>query len=206
MRKISEILHDTRIERGLRLEDVERAIKIRKAFLIEIEKGEYQKLPSESYALGFVKNYASFLGINKEKAAALFRREFEGQHKMPTFKSQDKRLRKKILLTPQVAFAFLIVVVIIGYIVFQYSSFLFGPELVVESPKEGLRVEENIVDVSGTTDPYASVLVNNEDVYVKLDGTFKKTLYLFEGNKQITVIAKNRNGKETKKVINVTVE
>lgn len=206
MRKISEILHDTRIEKGLRLDDVERAIKIRKAFLIEIEKGDYQKLPSESYALGFIKNYASFLGINKEKAAALFRREFEGQHKMPTFKSQDKRLRKKIFFTPQVALGALIVVVIIGYIIFQYSSFLFGPQLSIISPAEGLRVEENIVDVSGTTDPYASVLVNNEDVYVKLDGTFKKTLYLFKGNRQITVVAKNRNGKESRKIINVVVE
>lgn len=207
MRKISEMLQDARIEKNLTLTDVVRAIKIKKDFLMAIEDGRYHDLPSESYALGFVKNYASYVGIDKTKAAALFRREFEGQQAklLPTFKSQDKKITKKILLSPR---NFLIlggVLLIVLYIFYQYSSFLFGPELEVTKPTAGQVVSDNIVEVEGKTDPYASVIVNDDEVYVKLDGTFKKTLYLFEGSRDISVIAKSRNGKETKKVVTVSV-
>lgn len=127
MRTISEMLQDTRIEKGLTLESIVKATKIKKAYLIAIEHGRYNDLPSESYALGFVKNYASFLGIDKNKAAAMFRREFEGiQGNLPTFKSQDKRFSKKYFLTPRNFLFVAIVLVVLGYIAFQYSSYFFG--------------------------------------------------------------------------------
>lgn len=207
MRTISELLQDTRIEKGLTLDQVVKSTKIKRAYLIAIEDGRYNDLPSESYALGFVKNYASFLGIEKNKAAALFRREFEGiQGNLPTFKSQDKKFVKKYFLTPRNFLFLTIIVVVIGYISFQYSSYFFGPRLEISAPVENANVENRIVEVNGTTDPYATVLINGEETYVQLDGTFRKTLYLFEGKKQITIISKNRNGKETKEVINVNVK
>lgn len=207
MKKISEILQDERIEKGYSLETVVKSIKIKKQFLIAIEGGDYFALPSESYALGFIKNYAQFLGVDPNKAAALFRREYDGvQGKMlPTFKSRDKSVRRIVLITPRNIVITLVIMVIFGYIGFQYSSFLLGPRLEVLSPKERLVVTNNIVEVTGKTDPYATVLINNEESYVSLDGTFKKTLYLFEGKRQITIDSRNRNGKNTRKLVNVTV-
>ncbi len=207
MRKISEILQDARIEKSYSLEAVVRATKIRKQYLVAIEDGRYFDLPSESYAMGFIKNYATFVGVDKNKAAALFRREYEGvQGKvLPTFKSKDKAIRRIEFFTPRNSVIGFVILIILGYIGFQYSSYFFGPRLEVVSPKDGMVVRNNIVEVSGKTDPYASVLINNEESYVQLDGTFKKTLYLFEGTRQITVDSKNRNGKNTIKVINVAV-
>lgn len=207
MRKISEILQDARIEKGYSLDAVVKATKIRKQHLISIEDGRYLDLPSESYALGFIKNYASFVGVDKNKAAALFRREYEGvQGKMlPTFKSKDKTIRRINVFTLRNAIIGFVVLIILGYIGFQYSSYFFGPRLEVDSPRENTVIRNNIVEVSGRTDPYATVLINNEESYVQLDGTFKKTLYLFKGNRQIIVDAKNRNGKNTRKIVNVTV-
>lgn len=207
MRKISEMLQDARIEKNLTIADVVKAIRIKKDFLIAIEDGRYYDLPSESYALGFVKNYASFVGIDKTKASALFRREYEVQNAklLPTFKSRDKKITKKLIFSPRSVLVLIGVVLIVGYIFYQYSSFLFGPKLEVIQPKENQTITENIVEVEGTTDPYASVSVNDDEVYVKLDGTFKKTLYLFEGKRQIVITAKSRNGKETKKIVNVSV-
>lgn len=201
------MLQDARIEKGLSITDVVKSIKIKKDFLMAIEDGRYHDLPSESYALGFVKNYASFVGIEKNKAAALFRREYEGQQAklIPTFKSQDRKLTRKLFLSPRNYLILIGVVLIIGYILYQYSSFFFGPRLDVEKPTPGFVVKDNIVEVEGKTDPYATVLVNDDEVYVKLDGSFTKTLYLFEGNQQISITAKNRNGKETKKTVNVVV-
>jgi cytoskeletal protein RodZ len=207
MRKISEILQDKRIENGYSLDNVVKAIKIKKQFIIAIEDGRYFDLPSESYALGFIKNYATYVGIDKNKAAALFRREYEGgQGKiLPTFKSKDKSIKKIVIFTPRNFMIALVIFVVFGYIAFQYSSYFLGPKLEVVEPKDQMIVKNNIVEVSGKTDPYATVLINNEESYVQLDGTFKKTLYLFEGNREITIDSKNRNGKNTRKVIKVVV-
>ncbi len=207
MRKISEILQDKRIENGYSLDNVVKATKIKKQFIIAIEDGRYFDLPSESYALGFIKNYASYLGIDKNKAAALFRREYEGgQGKiLPTFKSKDKSIKKIVIFTPRNFMIALVIFVVFGYIAFQYSSYFLGPKLEVTEPKDQMIVKNNIVEVSGKTDPYATVLINNEESYVQLDGTFKKTLYLFEGNREITIDSKNRNGKNTRKIIKVVV-
>lgn len=207
MRKISEILQDARIEKGLTFEQVVKATKIRKEFLIAIEEGRYFDLPSESYALGFIKNYAQFVGYDKNKAAALFRREYEGvQAKvLPTFKSRDNKLIKRKIYSPRNFIIAAVVFVILGYIAFQYSSFFLGPKLEVDAPKENTIVKNNIIEVNGKTDPYATVLINNEEAYVQLDGTFKKTLYLFEGDRLIIVTSQNRNGKNTKKIIHVKV-
>lgn len=207
MRKISEILQDARIEKGYSIDYIVKATKIRKHHILAIEDGRYLDLPSESYALGFIKNYAQYLGVDKNKAAALFRREYEGvQGKMlPTFKSKDKTIRRIEVFTPRNAIIAFVVFIILGYIGFQYSSYFLGPRLEVISPKDNTVVRNNIVEVSGKTDPYASVLINNEESYVQLDGTFKKTLYLFAGERHITVDSKNRNGKNTRKVIRVLV-
>lgn len=207
MRKISEILQDARIEKGYSLENVVKATKIKKQFLIAIEEGRYSELPSESYALGFIKNYAQYVGVDKNKAAALFRREYEGVQGrvLPTFKSKDNKLIKRKLYTPRNFIIAIVVLVVLGYIAFQYNSFFFGPKLEVNSPKENMVVRNNIVEVTGKTDPYATVLINNEESYVQLDGTFKKTLYLFEGDRIIIVTSQNRNGKNTKKIIHVRV-
>lgn len=207
MRKISEILQDKRIELGYSVDHIVKATKIKKQFIIAIEDGRYFDLPSESYALGFIKNYATYLGIDKNKASALFRREYEGGHGkvLPTFKSQDKSLRRTNFFTPKNFIIGVVIFVIFGYIAFQYSSFFLGPKLIVVAPKNNMLIRNNIVEVSGTTDPYATVLINNEQSYVQLDGSFKKTLYLYAGERQIVIDSKNRNGKNTRKVITVRV-
>ena len=208
MRMISEILSDARLAHGYSLDNVVKATKIRKQFLIAIEDGRYNDLPSESYALGFIKNYAQYLGIDKNTASALFRREYEGinTRMIPTFKSKDKTLRRMVILTPRNFIVGIVIFVILGYIAIQYGSFFLGPRLEVINPTESAVIKNNIVEVSGKTDPYATVLINNEESYVQLDGTFKKTLYLFEGERVILVTSQNRNGKNTKKLIRVKVK
>lgn len=209
MKKISEMLKEKRLEKGLSLDEVERVTKIKKEFLEEIEAGRFHSLPSESYAQGFVRNYAKHLGISLSLALPLFRREFKSKHNfqiIPEFRRSQHKFTKRFFLSAK-TLAVLIIGLIIGiYIFFQYSSFFFPPELVIQGPKNGQIIEGNIVEISGKTDPYAAVTVNNNDVYVSIDGKFKKAEYMFSGDNKITVVAKNRYGKETSKTITVKVK
>jgi len=77
MVRLGQRLFDERRKRGLSLDEVAAATKIRGSFLSAIEKGDYTKLPSPSYAQGFVLNYATYLGFQRKETLALFRREFD---------------------------------------------------------------------------------------------------------------------------------
>jgi len=64
--KIGRILEQKRKERGLSLEEVEQATKIRKRYLDGLEREDYAVLPAGVYAQGFLKTYANFLGLDGE--------------------------------------------------------------------------------------------------------------------------------------------
>lgn len=209
MQNISDILRQEREKKGLSIEDVVSALKIRKNFIVDIENGDYTSLPSESYAMGFVKNYADFLGISEAKAAALFRREYESKYieVIPKFKKTDRLPGSRLMLRSPKSYLIMgVMVVILLYVAYQFSFLFVGPKLFISSPKNGMIISSNIVAVSGKTDPYATVTVNSENVYVDLSGSFKKTLYLYSGNDTVIITAKNRYGKATKKEIQISVK
>jgi transcriptional regulator with XRE-family HTH domain len=65
--KVGRILEKTRKERGLTLEEVEHATKIRKRYIVGLERGDYGVLPDAVYAQGFLKTYANYLGLDGEE-------------------------------------------------------------------------------------------------------------------------------------------
>src|ERR671915_1576121 len=62
--KIGRVLERARKDRGLTLEDAEKATKIRRRYLEGLEKDDYTVLPDAVYARGFLKTYANFLGLD----------------------------------------------------------------------------------------------------------------------------------------------
>src|SRR5215203_564545 len=64
--EIGRLLEHRRKERGLSLEEVEQATKIRKRYLTGLERENYAILPDAVYARGFLKTYANYLGLDGE--------------------------------------------------------------------------------------------------------------------------------------------
>ena len=62
--KIGPVLERARKDKGLSLEEAERATKIRKRYLGGLERDDYTVLPDAVYARGFLKTYANFLGLD----------------------------------------------------------------------------------------------------------------------------------------------
>ncbi len=201
MIRLGQRLYEERIKKGLSLEDVSKATKIRSNFLQAIEKGQYNKLPSTAYAKGFVRNYAEFLELPKKDMLALFRREFneeqifkvlpEGMAKREEFLLKGMRLQQAIILS--IVSIFFIVI----YLFFQYRFAFISPPLEVISPKEGAVFSKQEVLVKGKTDSSATVYINGEGVTVDSKGNFVKTVDVFSGKTTITISATNRFGKET---------
>jgi len=62
--KIGRVLERARKDRGLSLEEAEKATKIRRRYLEGLEQDDYTMLPDAVYARGFLKTYANFLGLD----------------------------------------------------------------------------------------------------------------------------------------------
>lgn len=200
MVRVGQILYEERTKRGITVEEVSKATKIRVSFLLAIEKGEYAKLPSSAYIKGFVKNYIEFLGLPKKELLPLFKREFDDSEFLRVlpigFGEKQEIPLKRLRLTYS---SFLIVcafILLAGYILFQYRYAIINPPLEIISPKNDQVFSETVV-VSGKTDPNAAVFVNDQPVSLDKNGNFTKQLTVFPGKSVITIKAINRLGKST---------
>lgn len=68
-------LRTARLNLGWELSDLARSLRIRQSYLEAIEAGRMADLPGITYALGFVRAYASALGLPGEQVASRFRTE-----------------------------------------------------------------------------------------------------------------------------------
>ena len=65
MDNIGEILKNTRLDKGLSLEQVEEATSIRKIYLAAIETGDYAKIPGDVFTKGIIRTYGNFSEIGR---------------------------------------------------------------------------------------------------------------------------------------------
>jgi Helix-turn-helix domain len=71
---IGATLREARNRRKVELSEVEAAIKIRVRYLQAMENEEWDALPGGAYTRGFIRTYASFLGLDGERLADDYRR------------------------------------------------------------------------------------------------------------------------------------
>jgi cytoskeletal protein RodZ len=75
MGRVGEKLRDSRLSKGLTLEEVAEVTKIRSTYLAAIEAGEYGKLPGEVFLKGFIAQYAQAMDEDPEPYLELYRQE-----------------------------------------------------------------------------------------------------------------------------------
>jgi cytoskeleton protein RodZ len=72
---VSESLRGRRLECGLEVDYVAQILKIRPGVLVAIENGKFDELPGPAYAVGFVRSYATYLGLDAEALVVRFKSE-----------------------------------------------------------------------------------------------------------------------------------
>jgi len=73
MQSIGEKLRLAREHNALTLEQVARETHVAKRFLKALEDEDFSEFPGETYALGFLRNYADYLDLDAEELIALYR-------------------------------------------------------------------------------------------------------------------------------------
>lgn len=197
MKTIGKIIKDSRLTKKYSLAKVEEATKIKRGFIIAIEKEDWSALPEFPVTSGFVKSIASFLGLNPESTVAFLRRDYPPK----TLRINPKPdVSKNFIWGPKLTFITglsLTILVLLGYLVFQYLNFVKAPSLNVFSPKENEEITERKIVVRGKTTSDAIVSVNNQPVIVSDEGDFTTEIEVSEKTQELIFIAKSRAGKET---------
>lgn len=206
---VGEYLQEARTRRKQTLEQVEKATKIRAKFLDALEKNQFEKLPDQTFTKGFIRNYATYLGLPPTSAMAFYRRQVdEGKSRHLPERGLNPLIRR-FSLTPQLftgAVVGIVLILFFGYLIYSYITFAGAPVLDVTSPKNNSVVKREQLVLSGKTDPDGTLNINGQQVTVNKDGTFSVALTVLPGLNTFTFSAKNKYQKETKVVRSVRLE
>ena len=93
---VAEALRRTREEHGQDLGTVAEVLRIRHAYLEAIESGDFDRLPGTTYALGFLRTYAEFLGLDGDEIVERFKRESRGAGDRPDLVFPEPVAAKRI--------------------------------------------------------------------------------------------------------------
>ena len=76
MKTAGELLKEKREILELDLGTIAERTKIKEEYLRFIEESRYSELPSDTFAKGFLRSYATALHLNPETIVAMYRRDF----------------------------------------------------------------------------------------------------------------------------------
>ena len=195
---IAELLKNTRIEKGLSLKYVSDKLNINEKYLEALENGHIDKLPAGIYRKNFLREYASFLGINDKKIIDVFSNE-------ATEKNNDALFSKKVskfhffLNLPRFirGFAIILVVLIcVSYLAYYLRMVTQPPSLIISNPTENFVTDSNFVYIEGITENETELTINGESVLVNKDGYFSKKINLKNGLNGISIIAQKKYSKK----------
>jgi cytoskeletal protein RodZ len=79
MTTIGELLADARRSRKATINDVEKAIKIRAKYIAAMEKNSFKDIGADAYAMGFLRSYSSWLGLDPKPLIKQYREEAHGK-------------------------------------------------------------------------------------------------------------------------------
>ncbi|MCB9978277.1 MAG: helix-turn-helix domain-containing protein [Rhodospirillales bacterium] len=82
---VGEVLRRNRLFYEKSIHDVESVLRIRASYLEALERGEFHRLPGRVYAIGFVRSYAEYLGLDPDAMIRKFKAQAGGHSTKPEY-------------------------------------------------------------------------------------------------------------------------
>ncbi len=184
--RTGEVLAAARTAKGIELVDIAKETRVPLRHLKALEADDHELLPALPYAIGFVKNFAQYVGLDPETIAAQFRAETSKLAHVPSPLSMEpldeRRLPSRSLVMASIA---IIVLVIAGLSAWGAGVFDSAPvvntkEIAVAEPSPPMSANPDVTPDQGiaaaplaasAAAPVAAgivVLTATEDVWVKI--------------------------------------
>ncbi|MBI2633347.1 MAG: helix-turn-helix domain-containing protein [Parcubacteria group bacterium] len=209
MRTVGEILKQERIGKNISLEDISNASGIKQQYLIDLEEGRYEKLPSAVYVQGFIRNYARLLDLDENLLAHQFRREEKARYIGTHHDGQTRAVSRATPRThffdwKKTLFAIAILVVLFYFFIFAQRIF-FISSLDIFFPENEYRTATSSLLMRGATDSYTAITINDKPILSPpdADGFFAETITLHEGVNTLEIKATKKYARPRKVIRNI---
>lgn len=194
---LGERLKKVREEAGLSLDEAEQGTQIRRQYLDALERGTYHALPGPVYIESFLKRYAEFLNVSSEFVLELYHHQDKKVLKR-RYRSAFLTLQHKVpreFITPRVirfVVIGLVVLACLTYVGFEVRKIFTPPQLTVASPADFITVSQASIQVTGQTEPEATLVINGKQIFLDNRGRFSEQVDLNDGLNVISVSASKK--------------
>ncbi len=162
---IGNYLKREREAREISLQEISQKTKISVEFLKAIENNEFDKLPAEVFTIGFIRNYARYLGLNDDEVVNMYK-EFIQEQKLSEVKKIDTTRRKKFPL---------LIIIIIIIIILGFGSILLIKKNTPSAPANNHTKQTAPTPVTYSTSTTYSTTTTNSVQAKKLTITLQGT-------------------------------
>ena len=171
---IGDRLRQARERRGVSIAEASATLKIRAPILEAFEREDHSQLPPRVYALGQLRTYAAYLGLDPATVAAGWQGPPAPEGPAPTSSQRPTStaerlaaLRPGLIRSTRGVLAFgglgLAVLAISGFMVLQLLRFILPPSIAITYPIEAIsNLEPGTLsyEIKGTADARASIVIN----------------------------------------------
>jgi len=171
---IGDRLRQARERRGVSIAEASATLKIRAPILEAFEREDHSQLPPRVYALGQLRTYAAYLGLDPATVAAGWQGPPAPEGPAPTSSQRATStaerlaaLRPGVIRSTRGVLAIgglgLAVLVISGFMVLQLLRFILPPSIAITYPIEAIsNLEPGTLsyEIKGTADARASIVIN----------------------------------------------
>ena len=171
---IGDRLRQARERRGVSIAEASATLKIRTPILEAFEREDHSQLPPRVYALGQLRTYAAYLGLDPATVAAGWQGPPAPEGPAPTSSQRATStaerlaaLRPGVIRSTRGVLAIgglgLAVLVISGFMVLQLLRFILPPSIAITYPIEAIsNLEPGTLsyEIKGTADARASIVIN----------------------------------------------
>lgn len=198
---IAQELLDKRKDLKLDILKISQKLNINVKYLKALENGQLNKLPAGLYGKKILQEYANFLKLDSDFLLELWEIETENKKKniqKNLFSHKVPHLAyfltiPKIIKNLSILLAVLICLTYLGYYI---KNIIEAPTLIITSPADNVKIEENFVNIQGSTEPEANVSINNKEVLIDPQGNFSQKINLSNGLNTISIIAQKKYSKK----------
>lgn len=200
---LGEILLEARKRKSVSIKALSRYLNIKREYLEALETGNFKVLPADIYIRGYLESLASYLELNQENLVELYQQERGIQKQIRISSTNEKKKNykiPKIIITPRtfyIGLVSLIVLLLFFYLWYEFSGLSRPPKINIYEPSYDQTIKDNIITLSGQTDPDALLTINDQLLYIDSFGSFKEKIGLQQGINILKIQATSRLGRKS---------
>ncbi len=193
---LGKLIQEARLKNSYTVEFLASLTKLKPKIIDDLEKEKFSAM-TPLYIRGYLKRIGGVLNLDLPNLFSLYEK-FKIKITPVVTAKPRKPWRKIVVFTPKLLTfnaLFLFFIIISFYLSYQFYQIIAPPGISINSPARDITTQNSSVIFQGHAARTASLIINNQAIFLDQKGNFETSIDLHEGLNVIEVIAQNVLGK-----------